>query len=100
MRKNWESLSFQHLQRRLVEQAPCLCATSSWCLPLQQNLMEALLGRVFREAIEEGEFAFLAGWNLKSGSQRSGALLVYQREGGKLVVARKRERRRCLFQRQ
>ena len=58
---------FQQLQRRLVEQAPRLLRRPLKLVPftLQQNLMEALLGRVFREAIEEGEFAFLAGKWLK-----------------------------------
>lgn len=84
---------FQHLQRRLVEQAPRLLRHPLKLVPfpLQQNLMEALLGRVFREAIEEGEFAFLAGKWLKVEVSDLGLCWFISEREGKLVVARKCE---------
>jgi predicted lipid carrier protein YhbT len=91
--KNWEFIVFQHLQRRLVEQAPRLLRHPLKLVPfpLQQNLMEALLGRVFREAIEEGEFAFLAGKWLKVEVSDLGLCWFISEQEGKLVVARKCE---------
>ena len=91
--KNWEFIVFQHLQRRLVEQAPRLLRHPLKLVPfpLQQNLMEALLGRVFREAIEEGEFAFLAGKWLKVEVSDLGLCWFISEQGGKLVVARECE---------
>jgi len=91
--KNWEFIVFQHLQRRLVEQAPRLLRHPLKLVPfpLQQNLMEALLGRVFREAIEEGEFAFLAGKWLKVEVSDLGLCWFISEREGKLVVARKCE---------
>lgn len=52
---------FQHLQRRLVEQAPRLLRHPLKLVPfpLQQNLMEALLGRVFRRPSKRGNLRFL-----------------------------------------
>ncbi len=91
--KNWEFIVFQQLQRRLVEQAPRLLRHPLKLVPfpLQQNLMEALLGRVFREAIEEGEFAFLAGKWLKVEVSDLGLCWFISEQEGKLVVARKCE---------
>ncbi|BBS86819.1 SCP2 domain-containing protein [Aeromonas media] len=97
--KNWEFIVFQQLQRRLVEQAPRLLRRPLKLVPftLQQNLMEALLAQAFKEAIQDGDFAFLAGkWLKVEVSDLELCWFVSEREG-KLVVARDCERADVCF---
>lgn len=83
----------QQLQHRLVEQAPRLLRHPLKLVPfaLQQNLMEALLAQVFGEAIDEGDFAFLAGKWLKVEVTDLGLCWFISERDGKLVVARQCE---------
>lgn len=92
--KNWELIVFQQLQRRLVEQAPRLLRRPLKLVPfaLQQSLLESLLAQVFREAIADGDFAFLAGKWLKVEVSDLGLSWFISEQEGKLVVARQRER--------
>lgn len=85
---------FQQLQRRLVEQAPRLLRRPLKLVPfaLQQSLLESLLAQVFREAIADGDFAFLAGKWLKVEVSDLGLSWFISEQEGKLVVARQRER--------
>ncbi|MFM5587931.1 SCP2 domain-containing protein [Aeromonas rivipollensis] len=90
---------FQQLQRRLIEQAPRLLRHPLKLVPfaLQQNLMEALLAQAFKEAILDGDFAFLAGkWLKVEVSDLDLCWFVSEREG-KLVVARDCERADVCF---
>lgn len=50
-----------HLQRTLVARAPALLRVPAQLVPfaIQKPLMSHLLARVFREALEDGDFAFL-----------------------------------------
>nr|WP_246876989.1 SCP2 sterol-binding domain-containing protein [Aeromonas sp. SrichE-2G] len=91
--KNWEFIVLQQLQHRLVEQAPRLLRHPLKLVPfaLQQNLMEALLAKVFGEAIDEGDFAFLAGKWLKVEVTDLGLCWFISERDGKLVVARQCE---------
>lgn len=97
--KNWEFIVFQQLQRHLVEQAPRLLRRPLRLVPftLQQNLMEALLAQVFREAIADGDFAFLAGKWLKVEVSDLGLCWFISERDGKLVVARQCERPHVCF---
>lgn len=97
--KNWEFIVFQQLQRRLVEQAPRLLRHPLKLVPftLQQNLMEGLLAQVFKEAIADGDFAFLAGkWLKVEVSDLELCWFISEREG-KLVVSRDCERADVCF---
>ena len=89
----------QQLQHRLVEQAPRLLRHPLKLVPfaLQQNLMEALLAQVFGEAIDEGDFAFLAGKWLKVEVTDLGLCWFISERDGKLVVARQCERPHVCF---
>ncbi|MGY6036696.1 ubiquinone anaerobic biosynthesis accessory factor UbiT [Aeromonas sp. AE23HZ002T15] len=90
---------FQQLQRRLVEQAPRLLRRPLKLVPfaLQQNLMESLLAQVFKEAIQDGDFAFLAGkWLKVEVTDLELCWFISEREG-KLVVARDCERADVCF---
>lgn len=90
---------FQQLQRRLVEQAPRLLRHPLKLVPfaLQQQLMESLLAQVFREAIQDGDFAFLAGkWLKVEVSDLELCWFISEREE-KLVVARNCERADVCF---
>lgn len=81
---------FQQLQRHLVEQAPRLLRHPLKLVPftLQQSLMESLLAQVFREAIEDGDFGFLAGkWLKVEVTDLDLCWFISEREG-KPVVAR------------
>jgi len=51
----------QQLQRTLVARAPALLRVPAQLVPfaIQKPLMSHLLARVFREALEDGDFAFL-----------------------------------------
>lgn len=92
--KNWEFIVFQQLQRRLVEQAPRLLRRPLKLVPfsLQQSLMENMLAQVFKEAIQDGDFEFLAGkWLKVEVSDLELCWFISERDG-KLVVARHRER--------
>ncbi len=88
--KTWEFIVFQQLQRRLVEQAPRFLRHPLKLVPftLQQNLMERLLARVFKEAIQDGDFAFLAGKWLKVEVSDLELCWFISEQDGKLVVAR------------
>ncbi|MDY7828094.1 SCP2 sterol-binding domain-containing protein [Aeromonas caviae] len=84
---------FKQLQHRLVEQAPRFLRHPLKLVPfsLQQNLMERLLASVFKEAITDGDFEFLAGkWLKVEVSDLELCWFISEREG-KLVVARKCE---------
>ncbi len=88
--KNWEFIVFQHLQRRLVEQAPRLLRHPLKLVPfnLQKQLMESLLARVFKEAIEDGDFEFLADKWLKVDVSDLELCWFISEQNGQLVVAR------------
>lgn len=95
MRKRF--IVFQQLRRRLVEQAPHLRVTSTGARALQQNLMERLLARVFKEAIEDGDFEFLAGKWLKIEVSDLELCWFISEQDGKLVVARHCDRADVCF---
>lgn len=88
--KNWEFIVFQQLQRRLVEQAPRILRHPLKLVPfsLQQSLMERLLASVFKEAIADGDFEFLAGKWLKVEVLDLELCWFISEQDGKLVVAR------------
>ncbi|MGL6521867.1 ubiquinone anaerobic biosynthesis accessory factor UbiT [Aeromonas dhakensis] len=81
---------FKHLQHRLVEQAPRFLRHPLRLVPfaLQQHLMERLLASVFKEAIADGDFAFLAGKWLKVEVSDLELCWFISEQEGKLVVAR------------
>ncbi|MNE43934.1 SCP-2 sterol transfer family protein [compost metagenome] len=81
---------FQQLQRRLVEQAPRLLRRPLKLVPftLQQSLMERLLAQVFKEAILDGDFDFLAGKWLKVEVSDLELSWFISAQEGRLVVAR------------
>lgn len=81
---------FQQLQRRLVEQAPRILRHPLKMVPfsLQQNLMERLLASMFKEAITDGDFEFLAGKWLKVEVSDLELCWFISEQDGKLVVAR------------
>lgn len=81
---------FQQLQRRLVEQAPRFLRHSLKLVPfnLQKQLMESLLARVFKEAIEDGDFEFLADKWLKVEVSDLELCWFISEQNGQLVVAR------------
>ncbi|PJG59448.1 ubiquinone anaerobic biosynthesis accessory factor UbiT [Aeromonas cavernicola] len=81
---------FQQLQRRLVEQAPRFLRHPLKLVPfnLQKQLMEGLLARVFKEAIADGDFEFLAGKWLKVKVTDLALCWYISEQNGQLVVAR------------
>ena len=81
---------FQQLQRRLVEQAPRFLRHPLKLVPfnLQKQLMESLLARVFKEAIADGDFAFLADKWLKVDVSDLELCWFISEQNGQLVVAR------------
>ena len=81
---------FQQLQRRLVEQAPRFLRHPLKLVPfnLQKQLMESLLARVFKEAIEDGDFEFLADKWLKVEVSDLELCWFISEQNGQLVVAR------------
>lgn len=97
--KNWEFIVFQQLQCRLVEQAPRFLRRPLKLVPfaLQQNLMERLLARVFKDAIQDGDFEFLAGKWLKVEVSDLELCWFISEQDGKLVVARDCERADVCF---
>ncbi|MGL6369911.1 ubiquinone anaerobic biosynthesis accessory factor UbiT [Aeromonas hydrophila] len=90
---------FQQLQRRLVEQAPRILRHPLKLVPfsLQQNLMERLLASVFKEAIADGDFEFLAGKWLKVEVSDLELCWFISEQDGKLVVARQCEQADVCF---
>lgn len=85
-----EFIVFQQLQRRLVEQAPRFLRHPLKLVPfnLQKQLMERLLARVFKEAIADGDFAFLADKWLKVEVSDLQLCWFISEQSGQLVVAR------------
>ncbi|MGL5992698.1 MAG: ubiquinone anaerobic biosynthesis accessory factor UbiT, partial [Aeromonas sobria] len=81
---------FQQLQHRLVEQAPRFLRHPLKLVPfnLQKQLMESLLARVFKEAIEDGDFEFLADKWLKVEVSDLELCWFISEQNGQLVVAR------------
>ncbi|MEZ6940350.1 SCP2 domain-containing protein [Aeromonas sp. S12(2024)] len=81
---------FQQLQCRLVEQAPRFLRHPLKLVPfnLQKQLMESLLARVFKEAIEDGDFEFLADKWLKVEVSDLELCWFISEQNGQLVVAR------------
>ena len=85
-----ESIVFQQLQHRLVEQAPRFLRHPLKLVPfnLQKQLMESLLARVFKEAIEDGDLEFLADKWLKVEVSDLELCWFISEQNGQLVVAR------------
>lgn len=80
---------FVQLQRRLIEGAPRVLRHPLKLVPasVQGRVMETLLGKVFHEAIEDGDFDFLAGRWLKVAVTDLGLCWLITQENGKLKVA-------------
>ena len=92
MRKNWEFIVFQHLQRRLVEQAPRLLRhPQAGALPAATKPDGGPAGQGVPGGHRRGEFAFLAGKWLKVEVSDLGLCWFISEREGKLVVARKCE---------
>jgi len=85
-----ESIVFQQLQRRLVEQAPRILRHPLKLVPfnLQKQLMERLLARIFKEAIDDGDFEFLADKWLKVEVSDLELCWFISEQGGQLIVAK------------
>ncbi|MGL6264228.1 ubiquinone anaerobic biosynthesis accessory factor UbiT [Aeromonas jandaei] len=90
---------FQQLQRRLVEQAPRLLRHPLKLVPfnLQKQLMESLLARVFKEAIADGDFEFLADKCLKVEVTDLELCWYISEQSGQLVVAKSCEQADVCF---
>ncbi|MFQ2004569.1 ubiquinone anaerobic biosynthesis accessory factor UbiT [Aeromonas veronii] len=90
---------FQQLQRRLVEQAPRFLRHPLKLVPfnLQKQLMESLLARVFKEAIEDGDFEFLADKWLKVEVSDLALCWFISEQNGQLVVARESDKADVCF---
>ncbi|MBL0457124.1 SCP2 domain-containing protein [Aeromonas enteropelogenes] len=85
-----ESIVFQKLHLGLVEQAPRFLRHPLKLVPfnLQKQVMESLLARVFKEAIEDGDFEFLAGKWLKVEVSDLELCWFISEQNSQLVVAR------------
>ncbi|MGL4249631.1 MAG: ubiquinone anaerobic biosynthesis accessory factor UbiT [Aeromonas sp.] len=81
---------FQQLQSRLIEQAPRLLRHPLKLVPfgLQKQLMESLLAHVFKEAIKDGDFDFLAGKWLQVEVTDLELCWYISEQQGQLLVAR------------
>ncbi|WP_421200049.1 ubiquinone anaerobic biosynthesis accessory factor UbiT [Aeromonas enteropelogenes] len=81
---------FQKLHLGLVEQAPRFLRHPLKLVPfnLQKQVMESLLARVFKEAIEDGDFEFLAGKWLKVEVSDLELCWFISEQNSQLVVAR------------
>ncbi|MGL5597029.1 MAG: ubiquinone anaerobic biosynthesis accessory factor UbiT [Aeromonas sp.] len=80
---------FQQLQSRLVEQAPRFLRHPLKLVPfrVQKKLLDTLLAQVFKEAIAEGDFEFLAGKWLKVEVIDLDLCWFISKQHGQLVVA-------------